>query len=389
MFKRYISNSIQRSPKSILLLGPRQVGKSTLIESLKPDLNINLANQSEYASFLASDTELEDRMALLNPKTICIDEIQRIPELLNTIQDIIDKSNGKKKFYLTGSSARKLRRGQANLLPGRVFSYRLGPLSCLELDFKMDTLKALEIGTLPEPYFSSDRKFAEKLLGSYTSTYLHEEILVETLIRDLHGFSNFLKIVAENSGLLLDFSKTANKAKVNRSATRRYFEILDDSLICDRLESYFNENDVELSKLLVKHSKFYLFDVGIKNGVLSNFKASSDRIGILFEHLFFNQLKNISYCLDREFEIFHFRTHLGQELDFLIRNKKNELFAIELKASEPDSADLAKVKRALDFLPKGTQISIACINCKAKKKGSITIKPWQGVMQDLIQWLDS
>jgi predicted AAA+ superfamily ATPase len=120
--------------------------------------------------------------------------------------------------------------------------------------------------------------------------------MIEAAVRQIHGFSRFLTIVAANSGGWLDFSKLAQKAKVDRSAARRYYELLEDTLICDRVESYSDEGALDL----VKHPKFYLFDLGIVNAVLDNFKPSQDRICHLFEHLFFNQLKNTSFALDKK-----------------------------------------------------------------------------------------
>jgi predicted AAA+ superfamily ATPase len=289
MIDRFISQQLRKSKKSILLLGPRQVGKSTLLESLKPDLIINLANEEEFLKFTTNPGELEARIAEADPRSVLVDEVQRLPSLLNTIQVLIDK-NKQRRFYLSGSSARKLRRGSANLLPGRLFNYRLGPLSCLELDFKMDTVRALEVGSLPEAY-TSERADSEKLLRSYTATYLREEILAEALTRQIQGFSRFLQTAAENSGRLLDFSKLASQSKVNRSAARRFYELLEDTLICDRVDAYPSDQ-----ANLVKHPKYFFFDNGIVNGVLGNFKASADRKGLLMEHLFFNQLKNTSYC---------------------------------------------------------------------------------------------
>lgn len=386
MRARFILDQLKESPKSILLLGPRQTGKTTVMNSLSADLVINLADESEYRTFLHNPDELRHRINLTQPKTVFIDEIQRLPELLNTIQVLIDQNKNSLKFLLTGSSARKLKRGSANLLPGRIFSYRLGPLSLLDLDFKMDSDKALEIGCLPEPYFMGSNKHAHKLLQTYTDTYLKEEILSETLIRNLQGFSHFLNAVAENSGLFLDLSKLATKARVTRSSARRYFEIIEDTLLCDRLDSYYDYENEELSKKLVKHSKFYLFDVGIKNGVLQNFTSSSDRIGFLFEHLFFNQIKNISYSLDQEIKAYHFRTLLGKELDFIFKIK-NKNIIVELKSTEPNSDEIKKIENICKEFNLGNEIYIACLKCKAKKIGSVVILPWQEVLKDMTERL--
>ncbi len=379
MITRLIYHEILKSPKSILILGPRQVGKSTLLHSLMPDISINLADQSEFISFTTNPEELSSRIAQAKAKTVFIDEIQRIPELLNSIQVIIDQKKQKVKFYLSGSSARKLRRGSANLLPGRLFNYRLGPLSCLELECKMDSSKALSVGCMPEPYFMKSQEFATKLLGSYTGAYLQEEIINEALVRQVHGFSRFLKVVAENSGRFLDFSKLANKSKVNRSAARRYYELLEDTLICEKLEAFSSDDEADL----VRHPKYYLFDVGIVNAVLDNFKVSQDRIGHLFEHLFFNQLKNSSFASDLKIEISHFRTRGGLEVDFIIKIK-NRIIAIEVKTSEPSSEDLNSLKNIDKYLSgKISEKYVACLNCAPKKIRGISILPWQQVIKQI------
>jgi predicted AAA+ superfamily ATPase len=171
MISRLLASVLKNSPKSILLLGPRQVGKSSLINQLRPDLTINLAREEEFLRHSAQPDLLESLIKGQKPSTVFIDEIQRLPSLLNTIQDLIDNparlvSDRQKpiKFYLTGSSARKLRRGEANLLPGRIFTYQLGGLCARELDYKVDLERALHAGLLPEPYLESSREFREKLL---------------------------------------------------------------------------------------------------------------------------------------------------------------------------------------------------------------------------------
>jgi len=197
MIDRLLGRVIARSPKSVLLLGPRQTGKSTLVLDLRPDMVINLARESEFLTFAANADELEERIRSEAPGTVLIDEVQRLPSLLNTVQALLDEAKRAKKplkFFLTGSSARKLRRGQANLLPGRVLCYRLGPLTSAEIGPDFSARRAMELGTLPEPYLEPERAAAEKLLASYSGTYLREEIQAEALSRNLEGFSRFLAI---------------------------------------------------------------------------------------------------------------------------------------------------------------------------------------------------
>lgn len=378
---RLLRHRLSTSSKSILLLGPRQVGKSTLIESLKPELTVNLAQQSEFLAFTSNPSELEERIAQEKPKTIFIDEIQRIPELLNSIQALVDK-NKSLKFYLSGSSARKLKRGSANLLPGRLLVYRLGPLCSAELDYEMNTNCAMSVGTLPEPY-TSERALAEKILESYTATYLQEEILQETLLRQIQGFSRFLAVVAQNSGQFLDLSKIASKAKVNRSAARRYFEILEDTLICDRVDS-FAESPQASGFDLVKHPKYYLFDVGVVNASFGNFTASTDRKGLLFEHLFYNQLRNTAFALDTKVSIFHFRTRGGLEIDFII-TKGKDLYAIELKSGGVENSSLSGLRSFSETMRSKVKCYVATIGERKRRVGDIAILPWQAVMKEIFE----
>lgn len=374
MITRNLKKTILSSSKSILLLGPRQVGKSTLLKDLNPEMIINLASPSEYLLFSSQPSELEDRIRLKGPKTVLIDEIQRLPDLLNAIQVLIDDSKPKIQFFLSGSSVRKLKRGAANLLPGRLFTYEMGGFSCAEFAFQMDTQKALQVGCLPEAYLSSISD-SRKLLKSYTSTYLQEEILKETLIRQIEGFSRFLSIVASKAGQFLDFSKIARQAKVHRSAARRYYEILEDTLICERVSAH------DLKNLdLVQHPRFYLFDVGLLNATLDNFTISVDRKGILFEHLFFNQLRNTAMAFDVTAKITHFRTRGGLEVDFIVEVDRN-LYGIEVKTSMPSESELNSLRQLPKLLDKKIKCFVAHTGSTEKLSHGIQILPWQKVIQ--------
>lgn len=172
MYKRLLASQLRRSAKSVLLLGPRQTGKSTLIKNLLPDLSINLASEPVFLDYSAQPDLLEKVIDLEKPKTIFIDEVQRIPSLLKTVQAILDGSSRTHRFFLTGSSARKLRRGNANLLPGRVVSYQLRPLSAEELGKDLVLEQALVYGTLPGVVSEKTDQPKKELLRTYGATYL-------------------------------------------------------------------------------------------------------------------------------------------------------------------------------------------------------------------------
>jgi predicted AAA+ superfamily ATPase len=328
MIKREILQSIQKSKKSVLLLGPRQTGKSTLINSLSPDLVINLAAEKNYLAFLRNNQELESILDRKKPKTVFIDEVQRIPSILNTIQTIIDQKS-KVKFYLTGSSARKLRRGSANLLPGRLHSYQLGGLTASELGQQFDVMTALKIGTLPGHYLETDQREAVRTLRSYSTTYLKEEIQAEALTKNLEGFTRFLSVACAYSGQHIDYTKISNLAQVSRTSIIRYFEILQDTLLLESLYPFQTDS----VRRLIQHPKIYFFDCGVLNALLENFHVSPDRIGFLFENLVYSQIRSSGYAADKDLQFFSYRTEHNAEIDMIIK-LDGEIFAIEVKATK-------------------------------------------------------
>jgi len=373
MIERTLEKLLRASRKSLLLLGPRQTGKSTLVASLKPDLTINLAHEPTFLEFARNPEELEQRLgAARNLRTVFLDEIQRLPSLLNTIQSILDRG-GRPRFFLTGSSARKLRRGQANLLPGRVHTYSLGPLVSGELGREMDTRAALSTGTLPGIYVDQERSSREKTLSSYCATYLKEEIQAEALARNIEGFSRFLHVAAACAGSFLDLSKLASEAGVARQSAVRFFEILEDTLIVRRAEAFAKSE----RRRLVQHPRFFFFDTGVLNGVMGNFEPSPDRVGVLMEHLVFNQIVHTASSLDLDIRVSSFRTEHGAEVDFIVRTKK-DTWAVEVKASKSvGKHDLRGLKRFRDFHGKKCGAVVLYLGTVEKLIEGIEILPWQ------------
>lgn len=379
MVTRKIRQKIHKSEKSCLILGPRQVGKSTLVNELKPKLCINLADELQYIDYSTDSGKLEKMIELTSASTIFIDEVQRLPSLLNTVQYLIDK-NKKLKFYLTGSSARKLKRGKANLLPGRLFDYKMGPLTATELGVDFDIQKALSVGLLPEIYLNSNRSEAVKLLKSYSATYLKEEIKAEALTRNLESFARFLIESVHSTSQFVDFTKFAKKAKISRHAVPRYFEILEDTMIGYRLYAC-SEFAEEFS--LIKHPRFYFFDCGVYNGLLGNFEPSLDRVGVLSEQLVFNQLLHSAWANDEDIEISTFRQSKGVEIDFIVKHK-NILSAIEVKNSDRIQTD--DLDGLLFLKKKSTKVKnfyIFHMGTKETKMGAIWCLPLQKGLLEL------
>jgi len=376
---RRLASVLRKSKKSVLLLGPRQTGKSTLIQSLEPSLTINLADEKTYLDFARNPSEIRERMDGKGYKTVFIDEIQRLPSLLNTLQGMIDSDRLSTRFYLTGSSAAKLKRGKANLLPGRIHTYQLGPLCCGELSYNMDVKRAMETGTMPAIYLENSREERTKTLRSYSATYLKEEVQAESLTRNIEGFSRFLFVVAQDAGHFLDLMKLSREAQISRQSAIRYFDILEETLIVNRCYSFSN---IE-RKRLIQHPKFYFFDTGVLNALRGGFEATDDRKGILFEHLFFNQLIASAASLDREIRVSTYRTEHGAEVDFIVE-WEGETWAVELKASiQVGKNDLRGLTNFSHFYRRAHRSVIAYLGNVERTIEGIDVMPWQSLLKKM------
>ncbi len=312
-------------------------------------------------------------------QTVFIDEVQRLPSLLNTIQAILDEKRPPTKFYLTGSSARKLRRGNANLLPGRIHAYHLGPLVASELNYALDAKQSLETGTLPGILTESDDRERRKTLQSYAATYLKEEIQAEALTRDIEGFSRFLFVIAAEAGKFLDLSKLGASAGISRQSAVRYFEILEDTLVLRRCDAFRKSE----RRRLIQSPRFFFFDTGVLNGLMNNFTASGDRIGVLFEHLLFNQLIHSAAARDLEMRVSSYRTEHGAEVDFIVEFGK-ELIAVEVKASaNVGKTDLRGLQSFAEYYGRKHRSVVAYLGHTRKIIEGVDILPWQLFLKDL------
>lgn len=338
MIPRIIENKLINSPKSILLLGPRQVGKSTICKKLNPTININLADQKVFIEH-SKDPGLVTRIADAQEHNslIFVDEVQRIPSMLNSIQALIDKVPSRK-FLLTGSSARKLKRGNANLLPGRIFVENLSPLLFWELDKKNFNLEdALRLGTLPEVYLND---YGQKLLETYVDTYLREEIQAEAATKDIGAYSRFLDLAAELSGQYLNYSKIASDSEIKKETVRRYFQILEDTLIVERIQSYTNIKNKRRAR---QKDRFVFFDIGVRNVLLNRHLSLpiKSELGHLFEQWIYLQILNYSRVHDKSWNLYSFSTVNDQEVDLLVETK-DQLIAIEIKYRDKIDEKMSK-----------------------------------------------
>jgi predicted AAA+ superfamily ATPase len=379
ILSRNIMNIIKNSSKSLLLLGPRQTGKSTLLRQLKPDLIVNLADEREFLSFARNPGEIFARIDARKPRTILIDEVQRIPSLLNSIQSIID-SDKSLRFFLSGSSARKLARGQANLLPGRIISLKLGPLVASELDYRLNESQALSTGSLPGIYLDESERDRLAVLDSYAATYVREEVQAEALTRNLEGFSRFLFVAASRATDFLDHTKLANTSSISRQSAIRFFEVLEETLIVHRCDAFTKSS----RRRLVQHPRYFFFDNGVLNALLGNYTVSDDRVGMLFENLIYTQLLNSANSAGRRLRLTNYRTEHGAEVDFICE-LDDEVWAIEAKASKIiGREDMSGLRSFADFYKKPHRAVIAYMGSHAKVVDGVEILPWQELLRSMI-----
>lgn len=330
MIKRILQSTLTDHPKSVLLLGPRQVGKSTLCSALGPHMTINLADEETFRQHL-NDPGLIKRLAAALPGTpqiVLIDEVQRIPSMLNSIQALID-SHRHLRFLLTGSSARKLRRGRANLLPGRVLIERLPPLVYWELADGFDLGRSLTVGNLPEVYL---QEYGPDILNSYVAGYLREEIQAEALTKDLASYSRFLDMAAQLSGQYVNYSKVASDSEINKDAIRRYMEILSDTLLVEFVPAY---KDVGGERRARQRERFVFFDLGVRNSLLASRQPvvlSRQELGNLFEQWLTLQVIYYIRLYKKPWRVSSYRDAFSVKVDLIIETGTN-CVAVEIKSS--------------------------------------------------------
>ncbi len=309
--------------KSFFLFGPRSTGKSTIIRRQLADIStvIDLLDSRLFLKLSSSPHELESIINSEHNDIIVIDEIQRIPELLNEVHRLIESQ--KRTFLLTGSSARKLKRGQANLLAGRVWQAKLFPLIYREIDnFELD--RYLLYGSLPAVYLSD---YPEEELDAYVNTYLREEIMAEGLIRRLPPFSRFLKTIALANGEMLNFTKLANDSQVPPSTVTEYVSLLEDTLVGYLLPAWVESQ----KRKAIKRAKFYFFDPGVTNVLAGTetIERNSNLYGKNFEQFICMELRAYLSYQRKRHSLTYWRSKNGQEVDFLIGTKT----AIEVKSA--------------------------------------------------------
>ena len=348
MYERSLEHLLRRTDRSVLVLGPRQVGKSTLLSSLRPDLTLNLASPRVLRDYVGHPERLERELDAAPDTTtsIFLDEVQRIPALLDAVQVTVDRRPGRFRFLLSGSSARKLRRGHANLLPGRVHVHRLHPLTVRELGTDFDLDRVLAHGTLPGIYREPDPVTRAGDLRSYTSSYLREEVQAETLIRNVGGFSRLLDLVAAASGRILNLHSLSRDAGLGYETARRYLEVLEDTLLAFRVPAWSGSDRANL----IRHGKLFLFDIGVRNALLRRplDRPLDDEKGLLLEHLVALELYQRLGSFWPGASLYHYRTRHGVEVDFVL-SLERETWGIEVKSSRRVHTSMLRGLKGLSY----------------------------------------
>jgi predicted AAA+ superfamily ATPase len=356
--------------KSHFLFGPRQTGKTSLIHhSLKGVRSYDLLDTSVYLTLSQNPgrigQELEPR-----DEIVVIDEIQRLPILLNEVHRLIEERGIR--FLLTGSSARKLRRGGINLLGGRARTKYMHPLTYRELGNQFDLFSAIERGLLPSIYLSDDPRAD---LQAYTGSYLQQEIVAEGTTRNIPAFSRFLKVAALCNGTVVNFTNVSNDAQVPRTTVYEYFEILKDTLLLYELPAWRKSR----KRKPLTSSKYYFFDVGVVATIQGrDFRPGTPEFGEAFETYLMHELVSYSDYISGE-PLSYWRSTSGFEVDFILGDHT----AIEAKAKENLSTHDLKPLRALAEEKKLKRYLCVSLEPRRRNLENVTVLPLRDFLEAL------
>ncbi len=378
---------------SFFLFGPRGTGKSTWLQQHFPEKSVlwfDLLIPEVEADLRQAPSHIIERWKALNPRPqwIVIDEIQKIPALLDVVHHAIE--NEKIKFALTGSSARKLRHGASNLLAGRAFVFNMHPLTHIELgqDFSLEW--NMQWGGLPkimqfsiqmqnnkqqnnEELINECRRF----LRAYTLTYLKEEIQAEQLVRQIDAFHRFLPVAAQCSGEILNYARIAREARVDPKSVERYFDILSDTLIGFRLDAFH----YSIRKRQMLKPKFYLFDLGVTRtlrGIVEiPVRVGTSEFGHIFEQFIILECFRFNDYMEKDFNFSYLRTKDDLEIDLIIERPGRKTLLVEIKSTDHIlSQDLYSLKTIGKDFGECERL-LLCRELHARIVEEISILPWQ------------
>ena len=360
--------------ESCFLWGARQTGKSTLLKFLHPEsLYFDLLLSDEYERLLRRPSllrEIIEGSDISSP--VIVDEIQRIPELLNEVHWLIE--NRGIRFILSGSSPRKILRSGGNLLGGRALRYELHPLVSAEIpDF--DLIKALNNGLLPRHYLSNN---PGKLLSAYIGNYLRDEIITEARIRNITSFSRFLEAAAFSNGEMVNYSNIAADCGVSSPTVREYFQILEDTLTGHFLPS-FQKNP---KRRVINAPRFYFFDVGIAGYLIKRGRIDygSEAFGKAFKHFIYQEIIAHSHYSDLNYPVSYWRTTSQLEVDFILGDHET---AIEVKSTNMVNPRHLKGLKSFSEEYNVKRSIVVSTDPHPRRIDDIMILPWKMFLDEL------
>jgi predicted AAA+ superfamily ATPase len=384
MYQRLINLS---KSNSFYLFGARGTGKSTLLKTTfatSQSLYIDLLDPEIAEPLLAHPEKLKQ---LLEPHIgkkswVILDEVQKVPALLDLVHQYIERKSFH--FALTGSSARKLKRGQANLLAGRAFIFSLYPLTHLELHESFDLEQALQFGSLPAVVGFQDLLDKKRFLKSYATTYLKEEILIEQVIRNLPPFKRFLEIAAATSGELLNYSNIAKDILSDPKTVSGYYTILEDTLLGFFLPAFHQS----IRKQQRQAQKFYFFDLGVTRALAQKIDTpvlpKTFEYGLLFENFVMNEIHRLLSYQEKQFSMSYLRTKDDVEIDLIIERTGEPTWLCEIKSADRiDERHTNSLEILGKSLPRAQKLLIS-LDPVAKKIGSVTALPWRAAIKEIL-----
>jgi predicted AAA+ superfamily ATPase len=368
--------------RSVLLLGPRQTGKTTLAQRLSPDVQLNFIRPEVRQRYERSPellgAEIESRPAMPSGRLplVLLDEVQRVPELVNVVQDLIDRRAAQ--FILTGSSARKLRRGRdTNWLPGRLALLRLDPLTLAE---RMPPAleEGLLTGALPGIVGTAGDAEREQDLRTYSTLYLEEEIRAEALVRNLGRFSRFLQLAALESGGISHFRGLAQELGIGHTTVAGYYEILEDCLIAERVEPLIQSRT---RKKLTRSPRYLFFDLGVRRAAAEEGRRLPPRVlGGLFEQFVGLEFIRMGRHVEPGVGLRFWRDPDGPEVDWVL-TREDQSLPVEVKWSAVPTAK--DVRHLETFLREHGSAHHGLVICRTPRRfrlsRNIVALPWQEI----------
>lgn len=351
---------------SVFLWGARQTGKSTLLKALFPKQTyIDLLKSDEFERYNRRPALLREELSIKpENELIIIDEIQKIPALLNEVHWLI--SNRNLRFIMSGSSARKLRRSGANLLGGRAIRKHLYPLVSAEIP-NFDIVKACNNGMLPRHYLTEN---AYERLQAYVGDYLQEEIKAEALTRNLSTFTRFMEVAALSNGEIINYQNIASECGVSAPTVKEYFSILEETLIGYIIPAF----TYNIKHRVIQSPKFYYFDVGIANYLLrrTDLQPGSPEFGHAFEHIIIQEIIAYLGYYKPQMPLTYWRTTSGYEVDAILGNAK---VAIEIKSSHEVKSHHIKGLKAFSEEFPDARLIVVSFDKYSRKMNDVEIHP--------------